>query len=121
MPGQRAPILVSEDAVRGMRFGSVIVDLACEQGGNCALSEPGKSVCKHGVTIYGPLNLPSMMAPQASQLYSRNITEFISTMLKDGTLNIDLKDELISGTQVIRSGEVVHGPTKSAIDGGVMK
>jgi NAD(P) transhydrogenase subunit alpha len=121
VPGQRAPILVSEDAVRGMRFGSVIVDLACEQGGNCVLTEAGKSVYKHGVTIYGPLNLPSMMAPQASQLYSRNITEFLSTMLKDGTLNIDLKDELISGTLVIRSGEVVHGPTKASLHGEVTK
>ena len=77
IPGQRAPILISEDAVKGMRTGSVVVDLAAEQGGNCALTEPGKTVVKYGVTIIGPLNLPSTMAPQASQLYSRNITSFL--------------------------------------------
>ncbi len=121
VPGKRAPILISEDAVKRMRFGSVIVDLACEQGGNCALSEAGKSVVKYGITIHGPLNLPSTMAPQASQLYSRNITAFLSTMLKDNTLNIDLKDELIRGTLVIHSGEVVHEPTKAAVSEGVSK
>jgi NAD(P) transhydrogenase subunit alpha len=121
VPGKRAPILISEDAVKRMRFGSVIVDLACEQGGNCALSETGKSVVKYGITIHGPLNLPSTMAPQASQLYSRNIIAFLSTMLKDNTLNIDLKDELIRGTLVIHSGEVVHEPTKAAVSEGVSK
>ena len=121
VPGKRAPILISEDAVKGMRFGSVIVDLACEQGGNCVLSEPGRSVIKYGIIIHGPLNLPSTMAPQASQLYSRNITAFLSTMLKDNTLNIDLKDELIRGTLVIHNGEVVHEPTKAAISEGVPK
>jgi NAD(P) transhydrogenase subunit alpha len=119
VPGKQAPILISEDAVKGMRFGSVIVDLACEQGGNCVLSEPGRSVVKYGITIHGPLNLPSTMAPQASQLYSRNIIAFLSTMLKDNTLSIDLKDDLIRGTLVIHNGEVVHEPTKAAISEGV--
>ena len=90
-----------------MRFGSVIVDLACEQGGNCALTEPGRSVVKHGVTILSPLNLPSTIAPQASQLYSRNIVAFLSIMLKEGIFNIDLKDDLISGTLVTLNGEVL--------------
>jgi NAD(P) transhydrogenase subunit alpha len=121
VPGKQAPILISEDAVKGMRFGSVIVDLACEQGGNCVLSEPGRSVVKYGITIHGPLNLPSTMAPQASQLYSRNIIAFLSTMLKDNTLSIDLKDDLIRGTLVIHNGEVVHEPTKAAISEGVPK
>ena len=118
VPGQRAPQLVSEDAIRGMRPGSVVVDLAAEQGGNCALTEPGKTVVKHGVTIHGPLNLPSTMAPQASQLYSRNITSFLLTMLKNGTLTLDLKDELIRGPLVIHGGEVMHQPTKLAFEQG---
>jgi len=121
VPGKRAPILVSEDAVKGMRSGSVIVDLAAEQGGNCVLTEPGKSVVKYGVMIYGPLNLPSTMAPQASQLYSRNITSFLSTMLKDGTLSIDVKDDLIRATLVINNGEVVHESTKIAISEGGLR
>lgn len=121
VPGRRAPVLVSEDAVKGMRPGSVIVDLAAEQSGNCALTEPGKNVVKHGVTILGCLNLPSTMAPQASQLYSRNITTFLLTMLKGGNLVIDLNDELIRGTLVINNGEVVHEPTKAALSGGVAK
>jgi H+-translocating NAD(P) transhydrogenase subunit alpha len=118
IPGQRAPILISEEAVKGMRPGSVVVDLAAEQGGNCALTEPGKSVVKYGVTINGPLNLPSTMAPQASQMYSRNITSFLLTMLKDGTLNIDLKDDLIRAPLVIQRGEVLHQATKAALEGG---
>jgi len=116
VPGQRAPQLISEEAVRGMRPGSVVVDLAAEQGGNCALTEPGKTVVKHGVTIHGPLNLPSTMAPQASQLYSRNITSFLLTMLKNGSLTLDLKDELIRGPLVIHGGEVLHQSTKVALE-----
>jgi H+-translocating NAD(P) transhydrogenase subunit alpha len=118
IPGQRAPVLISEEAVKGMRPGSVVIDLAAEQGGNCALTEPGKSVVKYGVTINGPLNLPSTMAPQASQTYSRNITSFLLAMLKDGTLNIDLKDDLIRAPLVIQRGEVLHQATKAALEGG---
>jgi NAD(P) transhydrogenase subunit alpha len=115
VPGQRAPILISEDAVKGMKPGSVIVDLAAEQGGNCALTEPGKTVVKYGVTIHGPLNLPSTMAAQASQLYSRNITTFLLAMFKDGNLNIDAKDDLIRGPLVIEKGNITHEATRKAL------
>ena len=118
VPGLRAPILVSEDAVRGMRAGSVVVDLAAEQGGNCALTEPGRTVVKYGVTIHGTLNLPSTMAPQASQLYSRNVTSFLAAILKDGKLQLDLKDDLIRGPMVIQKGEVLHEATMKALKGG---
>ncbi len=121
IPGQRAPILISEEAVKGMRSGSVVVDIAAEQGGNCALTEPGKTVIKYGVTIIGPLNLPSTMAPQASQLYSRNVTSFLSNMMKDGALNIDPKDDVVRGSLVINKGEVVHQATKAAIEGAQTK
>lgn len=117
VPGQRAPRLISEEAVKGMRIGSVIVDLAAEQGGNCALTEPGKTVVKYGVTIMGPLNLPSAMAPQASQLYSRNIASFLLTMIKDGKLNVDLNDDLVRGSLVINGGEIIHQATRTAIAG----
>src|SRR5437660_10673989 len=100
VPGQRAPQLISGEAVRGMRPGSVVVDLAAEQKGNCALTEPGKTVVKYGVTIHGPLNLPSTMAPESSRLYSRNISSLLLTMLKDGALSIDPKDDIIKGSMV---------------------
>jgi len=115
VPGQKAPILVSEEAVKGMRPGSVIVDLAAEQGGNCALTDPGKTVVKYGVTIHGPFNVPSSMAPQASQLYARNVTSFVSAIFKEGAINIDVKDDLVKGSLVINKGEVVHEATKTAL------
>ncbi|MDV3244366.1 MAG: Re/Si-specific NAD(P)(+) transhydrogenase subunit alpha [Nitrososphaerales archaeon] len=117
VPGKRAPLLISEDSVKRMRPGSVIVDLAAEQGGNCALTEPGKSVVKYGVTILGPTNVPSSMAPEASQLYSRNITTFLGNMLKDGKLNLDMNDELVRGPMVVHEGKVVHDQTRAAMEG----
>jgi NAD(P) transhydrogenase subunit alpha len=113
--GKKAPILVSEEAVKGMKPGSVIVDLAAEQGGNCALSEPGKTVVKYGVTIHAPLNVPSSMAPQASQFYSKNITMFLGELVKQSTPSLNLKDELIRGPLLTYNGEVMHQPTKDAI------
>jgi len=116
VPGKRAPILVSEEAVRGMRPGSVVVDLAAEQGGNCTLTEPGKTVVKYGVTIMGPLNLPSSIAPQASQLYSRNVTSFLATMIKDGALRPNASDDLVKGTMVVDQGRVAHEATRQAME-----
>lgn len=121
VPGKRAPTLISEEAVKGMRPGSVVVDLAAEQGGNCALTQPGKTIVKYGVTIIGPLNLPSSMAPQASQLYARNVTTFLATMLKDGGLSIDTNDELVRGPLVVHDGKVVHEPTRLALEGAPPK
>jgi len=101
--------------VKKMRTGSVIVDLAAEQGGNCMLTEPGSTVVKYGVMIQGPLNLPSSMAPQASQLYSRNIVTFVSAVLKDAKLNINTDDELVKGTMVVNKGSVVNSQVKAAL------
>ncbi|MDG6999994.1 MAG: Re/Si-specific NAD(P)(+) transhydrogenase subunit alpha [Nitrososphaerota archaeon] len=115
IPGQKAPILISEDAVKGMRFGSVVVDLAAEAGGNCALTEPGKTVVKYGVTIDGSLNLPSTMAQQSSQLFAKNVTSFLLAIVKDGRIELDLKDDLIRGSLVTSKGEVLHPATKAAI------
>jgi proton-translocating NAD(P)+ transhydrogenase subunit alpha len=117
IPNTRAPILITEDAVKGMRPGSVIVDLAAEAKGNCAITEPGKTVVKYGVTIHGPLNLPSTMAPESSRLYSKNISSLLLIMLKEGKLTIDPKDDVVKGSMVINAGQVVHGPTVKAIEG----
>ena len=117
IPNQRAPILITEDAVKGMRPGSVVVDLAAEAKGNCAVTEPGKTVVKYGVTIHGPLNLPSTMATESSKLYSKNISSLLLIMLKEGKLAIDPKDDIVKGAMVVNAGQVVHGPTLKAIEG----
>jgi proton-translocating NAD(P)+ transhydrogenase subunit alpha len=114
VPGRRAPILVTEDAVRRMKPGSVIVDLAGEAGGNCELTEPGETVIRHNVKIVAPLNVPSTMAEHSSQLYARNINALLDLMIKDGALALDFDDEIIAGACVTRGGEIVHEGAKAA-------
>jgi NAD(P) transhydrogenase subunit alpha len=115
VPGRRAPILVTEEAVRKMKPGSVIVDLAGEQGGNCALSKPGETVIEHGVKILAPLNVPSTLAEHASSLYARNIEALLKLMLgEDGQLALDFEDEVIAGACITRGGEIVHEGAKAA-------
>ena len=105
VPGRPAPRLVTAAAVQGMKPGSVVVDLAGETGGNCELTEPGRTVVKHGVTIASPLNLPATMPEHASELYSKNITSFLELMIKDGVLAPDFDDEVISASCVTREGQ----------------
>jgi NAD(P) transhydrogenase subunit alpha len=119
IPGQRAPILITEEMVRGMRPGSIIVDLAAEQGGNCALTEPGQEVVRHGVLISGLVNLPSTMPTHASQMYARTVYNYLMHLLKDGRIHLDLNDELTRGPLVTHQGEVVHEAAKAAIAKGV--
>jgi NAD(P) transhydrogenase subunit alpha len=114
VPGRRAPILVTEDAVRRMKPGSVIVDLAAETGGNVELTEPGELVIRHDVKIMAPLNVPSTMAEHASQLYSRNIDALLGLMIKEGQLELDFEDEVIAGACITRGGEIVHEGAKQA-------
>ncbi len=115
IPGRPAPLLVTEDAVRGMKPGSVVVDMAGESGGNCELSEPGETVVHHDVKIYAPLNLASSMPEHASQLYSRNIQSLLDLMTgEDGSLELDFDDEIISGSCITRDGEIVHEAAKKA-------
>lgn len=106
IPGRAAPILITEEMVRSMKAGSVIVDLAAEMGGNCELTEPGREVVKHGVTIYGPLNLPSGMPMQASQLYSRNISSLLLHLIQDKELHLDFEDAITNGCCITHQGEV---------------
>jgi len=115
VPGRRAPILVTENAVELMKSGSVIVDLAGEAGGNCALSEPGETVIRHDVKICAPLNVPSTMAEHASQLYARNIQSLLSLMIsEDGSLSLDFSDEVIAGACITRDGEIVREGARAA-------
>ena len=115
VPGRRAPILVTEEAVKKMKPGSVIVDLAGEAGGNCALSEPGQTVLVNHVKILAPLNVPSTLAEHASQLYARNIQALLGLMIgEDGALALDFDDEVIAGACITRGGEIVHEGAKAA-------
>jgi NAD(P) transhydrogenase subunit alpha len=107
VPGKPAPILITAEAVRGMRPGSVIVDLAAEMGGNCELTEPGETVVRGGVTIVGELNLPSTMPIHASQMYSRNLWSFVSLLIRDGDLVLDFEDQIVRETCVTHEGRVL--------------
>ncbi len=110
IPGRPAPVLVSEEMVKSMRPGAVVVDLAVEQGGNCPLSEPGKIVIRSGVSIVGLLNLPSRIAVDASALYARNLLAFLSPLIDKETksLKINWDDEIIKATALTRDGKIVH-------------
>ncbi len=108
VPGKKAPMLVSEEMVAAMEPGSIIVDLAAERGGNCALTVPGQSVERNGVTIHGPVNLPSEVPYTASQLYAKNVSNLVLHLSKDGTIHVDLEDEIARDTLVVRGGEVVN-------------
>ena len=102
VPGRKAPILIPEETVRGMRPGSVIVDLAAEMGGNCELTQPGADVVRHGVTILGPLNLAATLPVHASQMYARNVLALLTHLLKDGRLHLDFEDEITRETCLVR-------------------
>ncbi|MBI2922557.1 MAG: Re/Si-specific NAD(P)(+) transhydrogenase subunit alpha [Planctomycetes bacterium] len=115
IPGKRAPVLVTAEMVKSMRQGSVVVDLAAEAGGNCELTEPDRDVVKHGVTISGPMNLPATMAVHASQMFSRNVTALLLHLVKGGTLNLDVADEITRGALLTHAGEVMHEPTKQLL------
>ena len=107
IPGRAAPVLVSEEMVQAMKPGSVIVDLAAPQGGNCPLTEPGKTVIKHGVTLVGETNLPALVAADASALYARNVLDFLKLILpKDGGLKIDLEDDIVAACRMTQDGQV---------------
>jgi NAD(P) transhydrogenase subunit alpha len=117
VPGRPAPELVTAEAVEGMKPGSVIVDLAGEAGGNCALTEPGQTVVRPDLKIVAPLNLPSTMAEHSSQLFARNVLALLELMIgEDGALALDFDDEIIAGACVTRGGEVVNPSAKAALE-----
>lgn len=108
IPGRKSPVLVTEEMIKGMRPGSVIVDLAAERGGNCEGTEADKTVVKHGVTILGPTNISTSVPHHASQMYAKNIATLLTHLVKDGTLTLDLDDEITRGIVVTHKGSVVH-------------
>ena len=108
IPGKPAPRLITADMVKTMKPGSVIVDLAGEQGGNCELTVPGEVAERHGVLIHGPLNIPSTIPFHASQLYAKNIATFLLHLAKGGAINLDTEDEIVRETLLTRDGAVVH-------------
>lgn len=114
VPGKKAPILITRDMVAGMALGSVIVDLAAERGGNCELTQPGQTVVENGVTILGPLNLPSEIPYHASQMYSRNIMTFFLHLCKSGSIPYESEDEIIRDTLVVRDGQLVNSMVLAA-------
>jgi NAD(P) transhydrogenase subunit alpha len=118
VPGRRPPVLVTEAAVKAMKPGSVIVDMAASPlGGNVALSKPDETVVTdNGVTILAPTNLPATMPAGASQFYARNITAFVTHFIKDGQMTYDMADEITAATVITRGGEVVQAATKSLLE-----
>lgn len=117
VPGRKAPVLVTQEMVEGMRPGSLVIDLAVAQGGNCVLSEVEKEVEHQGVIILGPSNLPAETPYDASQLYARNVWALVQPLLTDEGLNLDLEDEVVAGALLTHSGEVRHAPTRDAMEG----
>ncbi len=115
VPGKRAPLLMNEAAVRGMKRGSIVIDLAGATGGNVAGSVPDKTVERDGVTITAPLNLAGTVPVHASQMYSRNMTSFLSLLIKDGELNIDLSDDVVGPSCVTHDGKVVNQRVATAL------
>ena len=115
IPGKLAPKLISESMVNSMRPGSIIMDLASENGGNCELTKKDEIITHNGVTIDGSSNIPGSMPVHASELYAKNITAFLKYMIEDGEVKLDLDDEIVSGSMYTHMGEVTHEPTQEAI------
>ncbi len=118
IPGRKAPLLISERAVEAMPAGSVIVDLAAPNGGNCALTRPGETTLAHGVTILAPLNVPALVPVHASQLYARTVSNLLLEFTKDGQLTLDFDDDILKGACVARDGAVVNERVRSLLEMG---
>lgn len=118
VPGKKAPVLVTEEMVKNMREGSVILDMAVEFGGNCEVSEIGKTIKKYGVTIVGEPNLPSLVPYHASEMYSKNILNLISYISKEGNIELNLEDEIVKGSLITYKGEVINSRVKELINAG---
>jgi NAD(P) transhydrogenase subunit alpha len=116
VPGRRAPLLMTEEAVNGMKRGSAVIDLAGSTGGNCALSKPDEIVERNGVTVMAPTNLAATVPVHASQLYSRNVTSFLSLLIKDGELSINMEDDVVGPSCVTHEGQVVNSRVAATLE-----
>ena len=115
VPGKKAPVIVTVDMIKRMKYGAIIVDMAAESGGNCALTQPGEHVIANDVNIHGPLNLPSRMPTHASELYAKNLYNFLSPWIKDGELAFDWDDDVVAGTLLCKDGVTVHPTVKQVL------
>ena len=117
LPGRPSPKIIPTSMVAGMKPGSVIIDLAAEGGGNCELTQAGEQLDHNGVTIYGPLDVPSMLAVHASEMYAKNLLNFLTPMIQDGQLTPDWDDEVLTGSVLTHAGEIRHAPTRAQVEG----
>ena len=117
IPGRPSPLIINTQMVEGMRGGSVIVDLAAEGGGNCELTKIDETVLHNGVKIYGPANVPSMLGNHASELYAKNLLNFLELLIQDGAINIDLEDEILRTSLITHGGEIHHAGIKEQLEG----
>ncbi|MGE5860427.1 MAG: NAD(P)(+) transhydrogenase (Re/Si-specific) subunit alpha, partial [Ignavibacteria bacterium] len=115
VPGKKAPVLVTEEMIKNMRPGSVVLDMAVEFGGNCELSEKGKTVKKHGVAIIGEPNLPSLVPTHSSEMYAKNLLALVSYITKEGKLELDTQNEILKGALITYNGEVINQRIKDLI------
>ena len=115
VPGKKSPVLISEEVVDSMRPGSVIVDIAADKGGNCAVTKPGEKIIHKGVIVIGPLNIPAQVPVHASQMYAKNISTFLLHLVKEGKLELDLEDEITKGAMVAHGGKLVHQAVLNAL------
>ena len=121
IPGRRAPLLITKETVATMRPGAVIIDLAAESGGNCELTQAGKTATEHGVTIIGPLNLPAHVAFHASQMYAKNLQQFLALLIdEEGSPVREFSDEILVASLIVHAGEIRHAPTRDLVEGGIL-
>jgi NAD(P) transhydrogenase subunit alpha len=119
IPGRKAPVLITKETVATMRPGAVIIDMAAESGGNCELTQAGKSIREHGVLIIGPQNLPARVPFHTSQMYAKNLQSFLTLLVgKDGAIVREFTDEILAASLLVHAGEVCHKPTRDLISGG---
>src|SRR5699024_4868854 len=116
IPGRPAPRLITEDMVKEMRAGAVIVDMATEQGGNCESSKPGEDVVAHGVRVLGPLNLAATLPLDASLMYARNVQALLMHLAPKAEIHLDFEDEITKGVFMTHAGDVRHAPTAEALE-----
>jgi H+-translocating NAD(P) transhydrogenase subunit alpha len=117
VPGRKAPRIITKAMVEGMKPGAVIVDIAAETGGNCEVTEAGRTIVHNGVTVIGPVNLAATTPIHASEMYAKNLYNFLELSIKDGALSLDWDDELIAKTCVTHAGQIKHEPTKQLVEG----
>jgi NAD(P) transhydrogenase subunit alpha len=115
VPGKKAPVLVTEEMIKNMKPGSIVLDMAVEFGGNCEVSEKGKTIKKYGVTIIGEPNLPSLVPTHSSEMYSKNLLNLITYISKAGVVELNLENEIVKGSLITHKGEVVHQRIKDLL------